>query len=362
MRFVSGVFRVSCQEEDVMLHRDSAWSLGSLLATLAVVVMAVGGCSDGRRLPTDPGQDLTNTINQAAPDPTLDPDYEPKVMPGRTQKPAEFCQPAYPFRTARFTHPLRIDNQWAPLIPGTQYVLTGVANRGGGLLPHEVIFTVSGVIKTINGVNVRVLWDRDFNEGQLSEAELAFFAQDDLGTIWALGEYPEQFDPVSGEFLGAPDTWIAGINGTEAGNWMLGDLRRGKGYYSQGFSAPIEFLDCGTVLQTRLNDCVPVGCFHDVLLIDEYGPYDIAGGHQRKYYAKGVGNIRIGAVNDPEGETLVMSARRQLDPTELAAVNQAVLDLDLRGHMFNEVYALTDTARVEPPPTATLAAARRSIR
>jgi hypothetical protein len=330
-------------------------------ALVAAAAMFAGGCSEGTRLPTDPGLDLTNSIDTAPPDPTGGEDYEPKRMPGPAQKPATFCQPAYPFRTARFSNPLKIDNQWAPLIPGTQYVLTGVANRGGGLLPHEVIFTVSDVIKTIDGIPVRVLWDRDFNQGQLSEAELAFFAQDDLGTIWSMGEYPEVFDPTSGEFQGAPDTWIAGINGTEAGNWMLGDLRRGKGYYSQGFSAPIEFLDCGTVLQTRLNDCVPVGCFHDVLLIDEYGPYDIAGGHQRKYYAKGVGNIRIGAVNDPEGETLVMSGRRQLNPTELAAVNQAVLDLDLRGHMFNEVYALTDTARVAPPPAAALAA-RRSTR
>ena len=319
-------------------------SCGPAVATLAVVVMLVGGCSDGTRLPTDPGQDLTNSINQASPDPTQNPDYEPKLMPGSAHKPATFCQTAYPFRTAKFSHPLTIDNQWAPLIPGTQYVLEGRANRGGGTLPHEVIFTVSDVIKDVNGIPTRVLWDRDFNEGVLAEAELAFFAQDDLGTIWAMGEYPEIFDPASGEFQGAPDTWIAGIGGTEAGNWMLGDLRRGKGYYSQGFSAPIEFLDCGTVLQTRIKDCVPIGCFQDLLLIDEYAPYYIAGGHQRKYYAKGIGNIRIGAVNDPEGETLVMTRRRQLSPAELAAVHQEVLSLDARGFVFNEVYAQTSPA------------------
>lgn len=327
-----------------MRHGVPGRPWGPTIAILGVVVMFIGGCSEGTRLPTDPGQDLTNSINQAPPDPTGGEDYEPKLMPRPAQKPAKFCEPAYPFRTARFSDPLRINNQWAPLIPGTQYVLQGVANRGGGPLPHEVVFTVSDVVKDINGIPTLVLWDRDFNENQLSEAELAFFAQDDMGTIWAMGEYPEQFDPASGEFQGAPDTWIAGIDGTQPGNWMLGDLRRGKGYYSQGFSAPIEFLDCGTVLQTRLKDCVPVGCFNDVLLIDEYGPYDIAGGHQRKYYAKGVGNIRIGAVNDPEGETLVMTSRRQLNPAELAAVRQAVLDLDARGFMFNEVYARTNPA------------------
>jgi len=314
------------------------------VAFVAGVAMFAGGCSQGTRLPTDPGVDLTNTIDTAPPDPTAGEDYEPKHMPGPAQKPAEFCHTIYPFRTAKFSNPLRINNQWAPLIPGTQYVLQGVANRGGGPLPHEVVFTVTDVIKDINGIPCLTLWDRDFNQGQLAEAELAFFAQDDMGTIWAMGEYPEQYDATTGEFQGAPDTWIAGIDGTEPGNWMLGDLRAGKTYYSQGFSAPIEFLDCGTVLQTRLNDCVPVGCFNDVMLVDEYGPYDLAGGHQRKYYAKGVGNIRIAAVNDPEGETLVMTHRKMLDPTEFAAARQAVLDLDARGFQFNEVYARTTPA------------------
>ena len=314
------------------------------VAFVAVVAMFAGGCSESHRLPTDPGVDLTNTIDAAPPNPAGGEDYEPKRMPGPAQKPATFCKTIYPFRTAKFTNPLTINNQWAPLIPGTQYVLQGVANRGGGLLPHEVVFTVSDVIKDVGGIPCRVLLDIDYQENKLAEAELAFFAQDDMGTIWAMGEYPEEFDITSGEFQGAPSTWIAGIDGAEAGNWMLGDLRAGKTYYSQGHWDPIEFLDCGTVLQTRLNDCVPVGCFHNVMLVDEYGPYDLAGGHQRKYYAKGVGNIRIAAVNDPEGETLVMTRRKQQDATEMTATRQAVLDLDARGFMFNEQYAKTTPA------------------
>jgi hypothetical protein len=49
-------------------------------------------------------------------------------------------------------------------------------------------------------------------------------------------------------------------------------------------------------------------------------------------------------VNDPEGETLVMTHRKMLDPTEFAAARQAVLDLDARGFQFNEVYARTTPA------------------
>lgn len=318
------------------------------IAILGVMALLGGGCSDRSHLPTAPGMDLTAGIEAAPPEPVPGEDEEEPKGGFPVRKPAKFCQTAYAFEQMKFTNPLTIDNPWAPLIPGTQYVLEGRANRGGGPLPHEVVFTVTDVIKDIQVgdrvIPTLVLWDRDYNEGVLAEAELAFFAQDDLGTIWSLGEYPEEFDTSSGEFQGAPNTWIAGLDGTQAGNWMLGDLRRGKGYYSQGFSAPIEFLDCATVLWTRVNDCVPVGCFSNVLVIDEYGPYDIAGGHQRKYYAKGVGNIRIGALNDPEGETLVMTRRKQLTPEELAAARQEVLNLDARGFMFSDVYARTTPA------------------
>ena len=58
-----------------------------------------------------------------------------------------------------------------------------------------------------------------------------------------------------------------------------------------------------------------------------------------------MGNIQIGAINDPEGETLVMSSRRQLTPAELAAARQEVLRLDARGHMFNDIYAQTAPAQ-----------------
>lgn len=327
-----------------MRHGASGWPLRPSIATLVVVATLLGGCSDRTYLPTAPDPASLDGISAAPPDPRDHEDYEPKPTPGPGLKPQPFCETAYPFRTATFGNPLRIDNQWAPLIPGTQYVLTGQANRGLGLLPHVVVFTVTDVVKVIDGIPCVTLWDRDFQNGVLAEEELAFFAQDDQGTIWSMGEYPEEFDVASGEFQGAPSTWIAGIDGTEAGNWMLGDLRRGKGYYSQGFSAPIEFLDCATVLPGRVKTCVPAGCYEDVMVIDEWGPYDKAGGHQRKFYAKGVGNVRIGAINDPEGETLVMTARRALNPTELAAARAEVLRLDQRGFMFNDVYARTTPA------------------
>ena len=118
------------------------------------------------------------------------------------------CGRALRFEDSNFSHPTRIDNRWLPLAPGTQFVLSGRSNRGGKRLPHQVVLTVTDLTKVIDGVRTVVLWDRDFNMGRLTEAELAFDAQDDDGNVWNLGEYPEEY--VGGVFHGAPSTWISG--------------------------------------------------------------------------------------------------------------------------------------------------------
>jgi len=51
-----------------------------------------------------------------------------------------------------------------------------MASRGSGRRPHQVVFTVTDLVRVINGVRTVVDWDRDINEGELEEAELAFQA------------------------------------------------------------------------------------------------------------------------------------------------------------------------------------------
>lgn len=256
-----------------------------------------------------------------------------------------YCDPIAAFDPRTFSHPLRIDNVWSPLVPGTQYTLTGDVTGGAGALPHEVVFTVSDVVKQIDGIQTVVLWDRDFDNGKLAESELAFFAQDDLGNLWMMGEYPEEYDPDTGVFQGAPSTWIPGIDGAIPGTLMLANPTLGGGYYLQGRSPSIRFLDCAKVYQTGLNVCVPVGCYSNVLETDERGPLEQQSGHQRKYYAAGIGNIRNDFVGDKNGEVLTMTQRRQLSRNELKDVRRAVLDQDARGYKFSAVYAQTAPAQ-----------------
>lgn len=248
-----------------------------------------------------------------------------------------------PFQRNNFSNPTDIDNKWSPLIPGTQMIMEGVANRTGELLEHQVIFTVTGVTKVIDGVRNVVLWDRDINQGKLVEAELAFKAQDNDGNVWNLGEYPEEYE--NGEFLGAPSTWISGLGKADGGLLMEGQPVVDPTYYAQGIVPPIDFLDCAKVVKMAQKKCTPLQCYNPVQVTHERAPLEPDTGIQRKYYAAGVGNVLINAINDPEGETLVLTQIVQLSPEALAQANQEALNLDRRAYRVNNLYRRTSPAR-----------------
>jgi hypothetical protein len=248
------------------------------------------------------------------------------------------------FNKGNFSNPTDIDNKWSPLVPGTQMIMEGVANRTGELLEHQVIFTVTEVTKVIDGVRTVVLWDRDINQGKLVEAELAFKAQDNAGNIWNLGEYPEEYE--NGEFLGAPSTWISGLGKADGGLLMEGQPTIDPTYYMQGLVPPIDFLDCARAVKIGERKCTPMECYKSVQVTHERAPLEPAEGIHRKYYAAGVGNVLVNAIeNDPEGETLVLSQIVQLSPEALKQANQVVLNLDRRAYRNVPLYRRTLPAR-----------------
>lgn len=264
---------------------------------------------------------------------------------GPTQAECPTCDPLLPFEPATFSRPTKINNTWMPLQPGKQITLRGLANRGGGLTDHLVIFTVTDLVKVINGVPCVVVWDQDINAGVLSESELAFFAQHDNGAVYNTGEYPEVYE--LGQFAHAEDTWIFGIEWARAGVHVEGNPVVGKGYES-GNAPENDFWDCARVesIQSQSDRAkpklvLPGGSFHDLMTVHEWAPLDGCDVIQVKTYAKGIGIVMVGAINDPEGETLVLEKIHQLNDREMDAAREAALALDARGPTVNEIYAQT---------------------
>jgi hypothetical protein len=249
------------------------------------------------------------------------------------------CESIVPFDKRDFTNPTKIDNRFLPFVPGTQFVLEGSANPGGGgPATRQIVTTVTDLTKVINGVKTRALVDIDLNDGEVAEAELFFQAQDYDGRVWNMGEYPEVFE--NGKFVGAPSTWIAGTKGSEAGQHMLANPKVGIRTYLQGFAPSVDFLDCGKVIKTGQHVCTPnKKCFDGVLVIKETSPPDTAA--QLKYYAPGVGNIKVEPVNDPEAETLHIVKMTKLSASALAKVRDQALQLEKRAYKISKVYQTT---------------------
>jgi hypothetical protein len=235
------------------------------------------------------------------------------------------------FNRGDFSEPAKIDNRWLPMTPGTQLTYEGRSNLGRGLRPHREVFIVTDLTKVIDGVRTLVIWDRDLQAGRLDEQELAFFAQDNRRNIWALGEYPEQYE--RGELQGAPGTWIAGRQGAKPGIHMRGDPRPGTSSYSQGFAPKVAFADQATVIKAGARTCVPTACYRNALVTDETNLLQPDDGHQTKYYAPGVGLVRTEpGRGDPEQEVLVLVKVLHLDGAQLAEVRRQVLKIDRRAY------------------------------
>jgi hypothetical protein len=238
------------------------------------------------------------------------------------------------FDPTNFDDPTTIDNKWFPLKPGTQFVYEGfTVDENGEEIPHEIVFTVTDLTKEIGGVQTVVILDNDSSDGELEESELAFFAQDNDGNVWHLGQYSETYDPETGEFIGGRAFLVGHLKGVRAGIMMLAEPELGTPSYSQGFAPPpFNFTDRGQVFDVGQKISVPFGDFKDVLVIKETNQEE-PDAFQLKYYAASVGNIRIGG-EDVQQETLELVDVVELNPKELAEVRDEALELEERANVY----------------------------
>ena len=240
-----------------------------------------------------------------------------------------------------------IDNKYLPLKPGSKLIYKGSAIPEGekNRVKRRVVTTVTDLSKWIDGVRTLVIWERDFTAGKLGESELAFFAQDKAGNVWLLGEYPEEYE--NRKVVDAP-TWISGQKGAHAGIAMLANPKVGTPDYAQGFAPPpVEFVDRARVYKKGQKTCVPVKCYENVLVIEEFEK-GVPGVFHLKYYAPKVGLVKVGwrGANEVEKETLALVKRQQLSSKELAKARKTALKLDKRAYKrSSDVYGKTPPAK-----------------
>ncbi len=243
------------------------------------------------------------------------------------------------FDSKNFTRSTTIIHKWESFRPGTQFIYEGSTKENGEEITHQVVTTVTDLTKVIDGVPAVVNYIVDISGGQVVEAEIAFFAQDDGGTVWLMGEHPEVYE--DGVFVEAP-TWISGIKEARAGISMLADPQLGTPSYSQGWGPGVGFTDRAQVYETGMQVCTPLDCFEDVIVIKESSREE-GNAYQMKYYAPGKYNIRVDwKGTEQKQEILELVKIAQLSPEALAEIREKALAIEKHAYEISkDVYGLT---------------------
>lgn len=199
------------------------------------------------------------------------------------------------FDKSNFHNPLKIDNKYFPLTPGTTFIYNGTGDDGE---PTRVVFTVTNNTKEILGITTRVVHDEAYVEDELEESTDDWFAQDNDGNVWYMGEFTTEFPDESHD-----GSWEAGVKEAKAGVLMLAQPEVGDKYQQEEASGEAE--DGATVLSLNEKVCVPYGCFSNVLKTEDFNllePEIL----ENKFYAEDVGNIQAILVKGgSEKETLL---------------------------------------------------------
>ncbi len=204
------------------------------------------------------------------------------------------------FNKNNFSHHLDINNKYMPLKPGTTYVYDGTSD---GTPTHET-FVVTRETKTILGIQARVIRDSAFEKGKLVEQTDDWFAQDNAGNVWYMGEFSTDFK--NGKVVSHEGSWEAGVKGARPGIVMEAHPKVGDTYQQE--NAPGVAEDMAQVLSLNESICVPYGCFSNVLKTKESSPLEPAV-VEHKFYAPGVGDIREVTVQGGSEEIHLVSVQ-----------------------------------------------------
>ena len=131
------------------------------------------------------------------------------------------------------------------------------------------------------------------------------------------------------------------MHGARAGILVPGDPKVGGPMFIQGWEPGVGYTDRAKVDEMGVKTEVDAGSYEDVLVIDEWSleePY----AHALKYYAPGVGVVRIGSRGSGDQEYMELIRHEKLDAEELTKVRIEALKLDERARFHaKDVYANT---------------------
>ena len=174
-------------------------------------------------------------------------------------------------------------NPYWGLKPGRFVVLASIETDGSEL----VVISVLDETEMVDGVETRVIEEREYEDGELAEISRNFFAMaEETGDVFYFGEDVDYYK--DGEIVAHDGEWRAGKDNARAGLYMPVKPVVGMKYYME--VAPEAAMDRAEIIDTDATVETPGGVFRNSLLITESSPLE-PDDESYKRYAPKIGMI-----------------------------------------------------------------------
>lgn len=195
-----------------------------------------------------------------------------------------------------------IDNPWWPMRPGTRWVYRETDGEGG---VQRVEVTVTERTREVLGIEARVVHDVVTEDGRVVEDTYDWYAQDDRGNVWYLGEDTREY--AEDGTVSTEGSWEAGVDGAQAGILVPAQPEVGMSYRQEYLAGEAE--DAAEVVSLDARAVVPAGRFEHVLATRETTPLE-PGLVERKHYARGVGPVLAMTVSGGSSREMLIRVDR----------------------------------------------------
>jgi len=171
-------------------------------------------------------------------------------------------------------------NPFFVLEPGFQLVL----EKGKARLE----ITVLDETRIVDGVETRIVEERESDDGELDEVSRNFFAiSSRTNSVFYFGEEVDEYE--DGKIAHHGGAWLAGVDGARFGLLMPGQILLGARYYQE--QAPGEAMDRAEIVSMTEAVTTPAGEFKTCLKTEESSPLEPKS-REFKRYAAGIGLVQ----------------------------------------------------------------------
>ena len=170
-------------------------------------------------------------------------------------------------------------NPYFVLEPGFQLVLEGGDTK--------LQITVLNETKMVDGVNTRVVEEKEWKDGKLHEIARNYFAIcPQTKDVFYFGEDVEFYE--NDKVVKREGSWLAGVNGNKAGLMMPGTPKSNMKYYQE--LARGVAMDRAEIVSLSETCKTPAGNFSKCMKVKEGSAMNVLE-YEYKYYAPGIGLV-----------------------------------------------------------------------